>query len=191
VKSYKKHKIALALRTVALVLASLAFFNTDVASAQNVPTVLVHTPPRLNDLPPPGYPLTLLVRLKNTKDTGRKVRALLVRDGQLADVALQEGRFVDSDEPQYSFSSSSPRAELVYQFVLYNSDGSFTLSERYRLRRNCAPSVDLTDASLDPSLQSDTRLQALIGKAQGLERDITRYERAVGLLEEMKQLTSK
>lgn len=149
---------------------------------------IVHIPPKAESLPLPAKMLTLEVKLSGTNRTNRKLRALVVRDGRLIDVALGNAQRNERDEPIYKLAIYSPLAELSYQFILYNPDGSVTGSERYVLRRTCLPNIELTDTTVPTDAKNRDLIETLVRQSKGLDRDLESYEKVYALLEELKGL---
>jgi len=139
----------------------------------------------LQNLPMPGAPFTVKARLSNTKDTERRLRAFVVRDGRVTDVSPMKAYLDEYDQPTYEIQMYAPLAELSYQFVLYNPDGSFSTSQRFSVRRPCIPFIDITKVKLEPKNQGEARLEGLIKLSRGLEREIAAYDVAVKVLEDL------
>lgn len=142
----------------------------------------------LHNLPLPGTPFTVKVKLGNTRDTERRLRAIVVRDGRLADVPPMKAAYLDEyDQPTYELQIFSPLAELSYQFVLYNPDGTFSTTPRHTVRRQCVPFIDIEKITLEPKSQGEARLDALVKLSRGLEREVAAYDTAVKLLQSMSE----
>lgn len=152
---------------------------------------LVHSAPKVEELPLPGRPLTLNVRLSGTKNTDLKLRTLVVRDGRTIDTFAPSAELNERDEPVYRISTYSPLAELSYQFVLYRENGSIEASPRYRIRRPCLPNVELTSTEKVGEGSGEARVVALVEQAKGLDRDLEAYERALLILDEIKTLVKE
>lgn len=162
--------------------APIASIKSDIA-------VISHIPPKPSSLPAPGNQMELTITLKNTKDSERKLQAMIVKDGQLQNLVIPSGKFNVSDEPSYTFSFAAPLGELIYQFILYNPDGTFTISEKYSIRRSCIPDVTLAPDQIPDEIQGDKKILELIAQSQSLDRDIENFERVMKLLQELKTLT--
>jgi hypothetical protein len=142
----------------------------------------------LYNLALPGTPFTVKVKLGNTRDTERRLRAIVVRDGRLADVPPLKAAYLDEyDQPTYELQIFSPLAELSYQFVLYNPDGTFSTTPRHTVRRQCIPFIDIEQITLEPKSQGEARLDALVKLSRGLEREVAAYDTAVKLLQGMSE----
>lgn len=141
----------------------------------------------LQTLPLPGAPIIVKAKLSNTKDTERRLRALVVRDGKLSDVAPLKSYLDEYDQPTYEMQFFSPLAELSYQFVLYNPDGSFSTTPRLSVRRNCIPFIDLNKIKLEPKSQGEARLEALVKLSRGLEREISTYDVALKIIDSLNE----
>lgn len=160
----------------------------DKAAAKSAPVELVHVAPTGKQLPPPGELMTLTVTLKKTKDSERKLRAFVVRDGQMLDLSVPSAQYNQQEEPFYEVPMYAPEGEILYLFLLYNPDGTVTRSDRYFVRRPCLPEIALTSGKVDQSLQPDAKLVELIDQSVRLNRDIKLYETALGLLRELQKL---
>ncbi|MBX7145089.1 MAG: hypothetical protein K1X79_11605 [Oligoflexia bacterium] len=151
---------------------------------------IIHEPLLISELPAPGTTMTLRVRLTNTRDTERKIRALIVRDGRLSDSIPSKSYLDEYDQPIYEIQTNSPLMELSYQFILNNPDGSFASTERYTLRRSCVPRFD--DSGIETEgIQGEERMRALIKKAEGLAREVANYDTAQKVLEQLEEALAK
>ena len=150
--------------------------------------VLIHIAPTSQTLPDPGAPLDLVVRLKNTRDTERKLRAFVVRDGQMMELSQTHATFNLQEEPTYTISTEAPLGEILYQFLLTNPDGSYSPSEKYYVRRSCIPDVAPSTTTLTPDLQGEPRFNELLKSKDLLQRDIALYEHVRSLLTDLKDL---
>ena len=133
----------------------------------------------------PGELMTLIVTLKGTKDSERRLRAFIVRDGQILDLSLPSAQYNQQEEPYYEVPVYAPEGELLYLFLLYNPDGTVTASDRFYVRRPCLPSTDLASGKIDNSLQPDVKLKELVQQADDLSRDIKSYETILSMLKEL------
>jgi hypothetical protein len=145
----------------------------------------------LQNLPMPGSSFTVKVKLSNTKDIDRRLRAFVVRDGRVSDVAPTRSYLDEYDQPTYEVEFFAPLAELAYQFVLYNPDGTFSTSRRISVRRPCVPYVDLDKVKLEPKTQGEARLSTLVKLSKSLEREITAYDTTDKLLDELAEKLKK
>jgi len=152
------------------------------------PVALIHVPPKPEAFPYPGQTMNLVVRLNNTRNTGQKMRLLLVKDGRLMNIPPQEGFLNEHDQPTYEIPVPAPIAEMVYQFILPNPDGSTLISPRYSIRRNCIPNIDLAGTEPAAEVQGIERLQNLVNQAKDLENDLATYDRIAKVLEQIKGL---
>ncbi len=148
---------------------------------------ITHVAPRPDDIPYPGQKIQVRVQLKGTKETQRQLRMLLVRDGRLLDMSSFNAELNEMDLPTYQMSFNAPLAEMTYQFLLYNPDGSVTPSTRYSVRRNCVPNVALADGEVKPEIVGDERLQRLVNESKHLEQDLAGYEQVLSLLNGLHQ----
>ena len=83
----------------------------------------------------------------------------------------------------------SPLYELNYQFFLYLPDGGVKASERFRLRRECVPNIDFTSIKFDSANpEKIDRVKELAKQSDRLEGDLQRYEEALKLLNQTKQM---
>lgn len=151
---------------------------------------IIHEPLLVSELPAPGSPLTLRVKLTNTRDTERSLRALIVRDGRLSDSIPTKSFLDEYDQPIYEIQTYSPLMELSYQFLLTNPDGSFASTERFTLRRSCVPRFDDSGLVVEGT-QGEEKMRILIKKAEGLAREVANYDTAQKLLEQLEEALSK
>jgi hypothetical protein len=177
-------------------LASLIFTLSSFAEEPLSPpqpdrTVILHQAVRAVDLPTPGAPLQLTVSLQNTRDTTRKMRALIVSDGQFFELSSNKAVFNRREEPTYTFEIIAPLGELVYQFLIPNKNSGYIVSERFQIRRACLPSVEPAPDSIDQSLQGDARLNALETTSKKLERDIIRYQTTIDYINRIRKLMNR
>lgn len=186
-------KIAL-LMTLAVVFLAIAAILPPCALSQelfkeDLSTITIeHKVPALKSLAP-GKEIILLAHLKNTRQTGFKVRCLLSRDGRLMELPLERAFRNEYDVPTFEFKLTAPLAGATYYFVLYKGSGPPLVSERFIMQRECVPKVDLTD--LNPGGDEPTGEKHLLhirDQARGLEQDLVDYENAVRLLQELKGL---
>jgi hypothetical protein len=147
-----------------------------------------HIPPRAQDLPAPGAPLKLSFQLTNTREITQLVTALVTVDGELMNVLGSEGYLNEYDNPAFEIATIAPLGELAYQLVVRGQDGSIVTSKRYAVRRNCLPSVDLTDVAIPEKTQGREKLELIIQKTKGLERDLGTLEQALRTGTKLKEL---
>ena len=141
----------------------------------------------LQDLPAPGMPFVVKVKLSNTRETERRLRAFVVRDGRITDVPPLKSYLDEYDMPTYEIQLHAPFAELSYQFVLYNPDGTFTSTPRFSVRRPCIPFVDPNTIKLESKNQGEARLESLVRLARSLESEVASYDVANKLVEELSE----
>jgi hypothetical protein len=170
----------------------LCLFGQSAVAAEKRPAPkaveIVHIAPTPKQLPAPGELMSLNVSLKNTKDSERKLRAFVVRDGQMLDLTIPSGQYNQQEEPYYEVPLYAPEGELLYLFMLYNPDGSITRSDRYYVRRSCLPDTTLALGKIDKTLKPDAQLVELVAQAERLKRDIKSYETVLLLLKDLKKL---
>lgn len=181
--------MALACAVLAAVSTAAAplYADTPAAAKSAAKISFSHLPLPADQLPNPGELMKLEVSLVGTRDSDRNLRGYIVRDGQLTEFVLPEAKYDLRDRPMYSFEINAPLAELSYQFVLDNPDGTYAYSQRYLIRRRCWPQTDLAGTDLDPSLQDLDRLKELYGKSMLLERNNRAYDSALKILEQLQQ----
>ena len=142
-----------------------------------------HISPKPDELPYPGQKFKIRVQLKGTKETERQLRIIFIKDGSLIDMSSFNAELNEHDVPTYEISLHAPLAEMVYQFMLYNPDGSALSSPRYSVRRNCIPNVELAQGEVKPEIVGVERLQKLVNEAKHLEQDLAGYEQVLNLLD--------
>lgn len=152
-----------------------------------------HTPPKPSELPSPGKTLSLTAMLKrNPAFADSRMNAIIVSDGRLMEIQNREPTFDDQDRLKFTVDIPAPITELAYQFVLFDSKGSSTISRRYSVKRECIPDIKLTSlerTSQDSGTQGE--VVALVEQSSGLEKDIGLYESAVSILSQIQQLVEK
>lgn len=141
----------------------------------------------IQNLPMPGAPFVIKAKLSNTKDTERRMRAFIIRDGRVTDVAPLKAYLDAYDQPTYEIQMYAPLAELTYQLILYNPDGTFTSSQRISVRRPCVPFIDLSKIKLEPKSQGEARLETLVKLSRGLEREISAYDISLKIIEDLQE----
>lgn len=176
----------------------LGMFFSSGASAQDrrrdtpaPPVSFQHTAPKAEALPYPGQAMTLTVRLKNTKDTDRRMILSLVKDGRLMQVNAKDGYLNEYDLPTYEIGVSAPVAEMSYQFMLLGPDSSVMVSPRYFVQRTCIPSLDLADPDIAEGMQGYSRLQQLVNTSSSLQNDLNGYDRLMVILDELQKRINK
>ena len=175
------------LHLILFVALTLAF--PGLVAAQSNESPIRHQPWQASKIPAPGLPLTLSVNLAKLRQPGMRLTALVVRDGKIMNVPLSDPSLSDLDNLVYKLQIPSPLYELNYQFFLYLPDGGVKASERFRLRRECLPSIDYASIKLDSSdPQKIDRAKELAKLSDRLEGDLQRYEEALKLLNQTKQL---
>jgi len=183
----KKEKRSSKLLLIAL---TFVFWPGPVLLAQSTSSVMVHRQLTAAELPAPLQPFSLEVTLRGIRDIGLDIRAYVVRDGRVMDLFPVNSYLSDYGDAVYSFDMSAPLAETSYQFFLSRGDGTFDISKRYSIRRDCLPDVKLTVIDSEHSPIGQERLVALLQQTKGLERDIEQYERASQILQDIKELLS-
>jgi hypothetical protein len=180
------------LGTILSIITGARYSYAEVTSKPNLPPLSIsHTPPKPKELPIPGAPMELIVSLKNTRDSERTLRAFMVVDGQMMDISVPSAKFNAQDEPSYTISLNAPVGEILYQFILYNPDGTYSISDRYFVRRSCIPDISPAPDTLPDASRGDKRLLDLVVQSKALERDIENYQRIISLLNDIKKLTGE
>ena len=139
------------------------------------------------DLPYPGQPVKLMAGLVNTRSTEGKMVLALTRDGRFSEIPFKPGYLNRDDRPVYEVEMPAPVAEISYQAILHNPDGSFISSQRYVLRRKCIPEVDMAPSQIDPAVQGSERLRQMMIQKDKLESDLKSYDQVIDLLQKITQ----
>ena len=142
-------------------------------------------------LPLPGYPLTLTAQLVNTTDVSDVMRAFVSLDGRVMSVLPAKAYLNKYDSPEYVFQIHAPVSELSYQFVLYRKDEPALFSERFTVQRSCLPDVEPVQGSLDPELQGDELLGAMVRRSTALDREAALYTESGLMLTQIKKLLAE
>ena len=151
---------------------------TMTAEAQNQ-IGIVHIAPSPKVLPSPGEKLSLKLNLRNTKKFDYILRALVVRDGKLFDMAVPQGTLNLQDMPEFNIELLAPREALSYQFFLYDKESVVAQSERFSVKRTCVPAMQVGAAG------TGSEGEQLATHAQALDRQIRVYEVSLDLLQEI------
>jgi hypothetical protein len=141
----------------------------------------------------PGAPFLVSFTLKGTQSFEAPMRLSVVRDGSVYETFIPKGSLTPSDIPIYSVTIPAPMRSLTYQASLLkrpseglnsNPSSNYTevaSSQRYGIERGCIPPL-----RLDPAEERDFRIPSNVAKvARALEREITLYEEAIKILEEL------
>ena len=178
------------MRKIFTLFISAIFCSAIIASAETVEEkpVIIHSPAAAELLPFPGKPVTLTVKLKNTRDTSYKLRAYFSIDGKLTEIPVAEASLDDNDHPTYTVNTYSPIAEISYQFLLIGKDGSVIPSTRYVIRRKCIPKLFVDEAKVEQNSDSKEYMKNLVVQAQSLEDTLAAYDSAFKLIDEISSL---
>ena len=152
---------------------------------------ILHAPPKPNDLPYPGQPLTLVATLTNTRDTNFPMRIAVSRDGRFMEVPAKEAYLDKNDRPTYEVSVPAPIAELTYQMFVAQGEGHALSSPRYAVRRACIPQVELAAGDVPKDVQGMERLRKLVNESRSLENDLAGYQQVLKLLSDLKAVISE
>ena len=175
--------------TAILTLFVLRIVGAQHTCAQANESPIRHQQWQASKIPAPGLPLSLSVNIAKLRQPGMRLSALIVRDGKIMNMPLSDPSLSDLDNLVYKLEVPSPLYELNYQFFLYLPDGGVKSSERFRLRRECVPNIDFSSIKLDPSdTQKIDRAKELAKLSDRLEGDLQRYEAALKLLNQTKQM---
>jgi hypothetical protein len=165
--------------------------TTSAAAATQSEIEIHHKAPLGQELPAPAQMMTIGVELKNTKSTELKVRLIASRDGKLLDVAFPPGFLNEIDNPLYQLKIPAPSAFLSYQFVVHESDGSLSTSQRFVVQRACVPKLAVDVPSDIPDAVFRKEVSDLLVKAKQRERDTQNYDTALALLTDLKSLAKE
>lgn len=168
------------------ILSVLLFCSTAFANEIK----LLHEPAK--ELPGPGRGMMLALHISGSRSPHHSVRALVVRDGKLLDVALLPSTFDKGDRLVYAAQIPAPYNSLSYQFVLSEDSGQQHRTKQYNVSRSCTPQSDLEPYDgkpIDPARESG--LHPLVNQARGLVKDVEQYELLVKQLEAMKEALNK
>jgi hypothetical protein len=163
---------------------NLAFAQSAFDASGKARVDIIHDPLLATELPAPGTPFQLKVKLTNTRDTDRHLSARISLDGRMHEVAPSKVFLDEYDQPTYEIDLFAPLADISYQFLLHNPDKSTALSDRYHMRRSCIPRVDTSGLDIEKA-RGEEKLATLIKTAEGLAREISSHETAQKLLDEL------
>lgn len=140
------------------------------------------------DLPDPGEPMVIAAQLLNTKDTSSEMRALAVVDGRLIDMPAAKSFLNKYDFPEYRFEVNAPVSDLSYHFVWVDKNGGAIFSDRFEIRRECAPDIAKVNPEIGPEIRGQEKLNLLIEKSNALHREASLYNRALEIITDIKTL---
>lgn len=155
-----------------------AISNADLAAKKQPEIQFSHTPPKLEQLPRPGLPMTLAVTMnKEVLSYGVKVRAIITRDGSLFEVQNTEPKVNSLEKVVFQVEIPSPLVDVNYQFIFTDKVGNAVATKRYSIRRNCMPDISLskTIANSKDSVTKDDLAQ-LKATSDKLNDEIQLYE---------------
>jgi hypothetical protein len=151
----------------------------------------IETPAIKGDrLPLPGKSLTLRAYISGSRDIELPVKLIVELDGRAVTMNTYGSRD-EKDRIVYSAEIFAPQAELNYQFLLVNSDGSLTTSKRYLARRPCLPDVSLVGEDELQKINDSQNAVKLLGIAKRLERDNELYGTAEAQIRKLGALLSE
>jgi hypothetical protein len=179
-------------RALALMQGSLIYLiavtvnGIDYSFAQEKNIEVAHKPLSTKDLPSAAATMPIVIELRNTKATDRKIRLVGSRDGKLLDIVFPSGNLNMSDAATYKLDVPAPIALMSYQFVIHQPDGSLTTTGRYVVKRPCIQTfkVDPADNQKDGTFRRE--VGTLVSKSRTLEQETANLEIAQKLLEEIK-----
>lgn len=168
----------------------LGFLVTLTAHAQDQQQTAVrvrHQPAETHKLPPAGSLMPLSVQLENSSDVDVKIRLVGSRDGRFMDIAFPMGVLNSTDRPTYTIQIPAPVKAMSYQFIIHQSGGDLSLTDKFIIKRNCVQtfSVDVPEGM--PSAEFRKEMATLVAKARSLERDTHNLETAIKLIEALKK----
>ncbi len=143
------------------------------------------------DLPAPGMPIELKAELNNTRDFRYPLKVLLVLDQEFQEFMSDPGLPDSREKPQYSIKIPAPVVEVEYQFVLTMPDGSFIVSPRQKVRRNCQPDISPAINEIDPAIDGSDKLNLLIVQNQKIEEELANLQSAVDEIRQLSGMLAK
>jgi hypothetical protein len=153
--------------------------------------VIHHVPPAAESMPGPLVPVILKVHLQNTQDPGLNVHALVVRDGRLLKASSRKSYIDKNGLPAYEFVIEAPLSRMSYQFILETDWGERSFSPRFSMARACLPDIDLVNLDAQAPEETREKLVYLLEVSDGLQNDIAHYQRALELLNEIKDIMKR
>lgn len=165
-----------------------SLLRTTSVAAQEKPIEVVHKPLSTSSLPTAASTMPIIIELRNTKSTDRKIRLIGTRDGKLLDIVFPSGTLNMADAATYKLDVPAPIALMSYQFVVHQPDGSLTTTGRYVVKRPCIQTfkVDPAEGQKDGAFKRE--VGTLVSKSRTLEQETANLETAQKLLEEIKTL---
>ena len=172
---------------VVITLACCCLIGLNPLNALAQSESLIHYPPQAQEIPAPGDAMTLIVGLSGSMDTERTLVGYFTKDGKITKVPSYKAYLDINDKPVYELMVNAPVQDMSYRFVVYNPDGSITESEKYSLSRVCVPRVDKYP-DLKTIANASERFKLVTAQSKDVETEIKRYERVMGLLDEIDKL---
>ena len=123
----------------------------------------------------PGKPLNLSVALAKTRSIEMRIRAFVLIDDRIMDVAMKNPTYNEADELVFSAEVPAPLERLSYQFFAYGNDASkVDFSQKYLLERKCVPIFpgNQTPSASPINPTNKQELGELIAQNADLEREL-------------------
>lgn len=156
--------------------------------SEEVPAIYFEHTPASEDLPDPGLPMKLVVRLTNTDEFSRRMRMIANIDGQVSDIPVTTSYLNRFDHPEYSVEIFAPRHQISYQFFLELTPGGIQIpSPRYSMKRDCLPEVLDVDPNAKIEEQGTDKLNILNRQAASLQREIGVYDNILRVLTRLRE----
>lgn len=163
----------------------------DSANVQTKPLVINALQIDANKMPFPGERITLRAEVSNTRDFRLPIRLLAVRDGKFYEISAASGLLGSNERPQYQVEIPAPLAELSYQFVLIQPNGTVATSKRLVARRSCIPDITPVMGEMPADVDGSERFNRLIVDNLKLEQEISNLERTAQELDSISELLAK
>jgi hypothetical protein len=135
--------------------------------------------------------MTIKVLLRGTREFEQPLRVIAIRDSNLMDMWIPQADLSTNEVPVYSFELHAPERRIHYRFFLYQRDGTVISSQDYFLERKCTYATTVVspeDVIPRPSQSDSLESARLFTVSRSLERELSAYEEAGKLLDQIKAL---
>lgn len=180
-------RIVVCIFVLAAALLGIMATGSDRPALASSDLQIVHYPPSEDELPLPGAPVSLSMRIAGGDRSERRVRLFVVIDGQLIDLPMLKIETDPHDNINYMTTVHAPISEMSYQWVAYSLDGSAVVSDRYTLGRSCISKPTFTELHLDENLSIPEKIEALVNQLAGMDDDIRTYDEVLKVLETLQK----
>lgn len=145
-----------------------------------------HVPISPAEIPPMGREMQLRVVLDNTSNIETNLRLVGAKDGRFIDLAFPIGTINYESKPEFVIQLPAPFAEMSYQIVIHQPDGTITASKQFSIQRPCLEDYQIAIPEDSKSKRYRGEVAQLVAKAKRLEDESRALEQALSIVETMK-----